>query len=88
MGDDGGPTRWFSPKSETRASYDLVSRMFDDLMFPWETVGPWKWMYSIPRAAPRAMPDLISQFNGVLPAPLFPELRFNEEDKWMQICSY
>lgn len=27
----------------------------------------------MPRAAPRAIRDLISQFNGVLPAPLFPE---------------
>ena len=29
-------------------------------------------MYAIPLAAPRAMPDLVSQFNGVLPDPLFP----------------
>jgi hypothetical protein len=28
----------------------------------------------MPRAAPSAMPDLISQFSGVLPAPLFPEI--------------
>ncbi|KAF7822201.1 putative inactive receptor kinase [Senna tora] len=28
--------------------------------------------YWMPRAAPSAIPDLISQFNGVLPAPLFP----------------
>lgn len=32
----------------------------------------------MPRAAPRAIRDRISQFNGVLPAPLFPEQ--DEED--------
>ena len=52
-----------------------MRRMFDDLMLPWETVGPREWMYAIPRAAPRAIADLVSQFNGVLPAPLFPVIK-------------
>lgn len=67
------PTRCASPKSETRASLDLVIRTFDDLMFPWETLGPRECRYSMPLAAPRAMLDLSSQLRGVLPAPLFPE---------------
>ncbi|XP_057791341.1 pollen receptor-like kinase 2 [Salvia miltiorrhiza] len=35
--------------------------------------GPCRWRYSMPHATPRAMPDLISQFNGVRPPPLFPD---------------
>lgn len=49
-----------------------MRRMFDDLMLPWETVGPCEWRCVIPRADPRATEALVSQFNGVLPAPLFP----------------
>ncbi|KAL0906897.1 hypothetical protein M5K25_025428 [Dendrobium thyrsiflorum] len=67
-----GPTRVASPWSETRASYDLVRRTLEDLMLPWETVGLCEWMYSMPRAAPRAMDNLVSQFRGVLPDPLLP----------------
>lgn len=35
-------------------------------------------MYEIPLAAPSARAALVSQFNGVLPAPLFPETKYDE----------
>lgn len=50
-----------------------MRRMFDDLMLPWESEGPCECRYAMPREAPRAIADLVSQFNGVRP-DLFPEI--------------
>jgi len=52
-----------------------VRRIFDDLMLPWEIVGPCECRNAIARAAPRAMLDLVSQLNGVPPDPLFPAMK-------------
>lgn len=41
-------------------------------MLPWEAVELVEWMYSTPRAAARAMLDLVSQLSGVRPEPLLP----------------
>ena len=70
-----GSARRARPKSETRASYNLVRRMFDDLMLPWEIVRPWECRNAIAWAAPRAMPDLVSQVNGVVVDPLLPAMK-------------
>jgi hypothetical protein len=41
-------------------------------MLPWEAVELVEWMYSTPRAAVRAMLDLVSQSSGVRPELLLP----------------
>jgi hypothetical protein len=41
-------------------------------MLPWEAVELVEWMYSTPRAAARAMLDLISQSSVVRPEPWLP----------------
>ena len=75
LGVEVGSARRARPKSETRASYDTVRRILDDLMLPWEIVEPCECMNVIAWAAPRAMPDLVSQFNGVLLDPLCPAVK-------------
>lgn len=70
--DDDKPTRVARPLSETRAWYVFDRRILDDLILPWEVDELVEWMYSIPRAAARAMLDLIVQSSGVRPEPLFP----------------
>jgi hypothetical protein len=44
-------------------------------MLPWEVVELVEWMYSIPRAAARAMLALVAQSSGVRPEPLLPAYR-------------
>jgi hypothetical protein len=51
-------------------------------MLPWEAVELVEWMYSTPRAAVRAMLDLVSQSSGVRPELLLPvqQKKFKDRD--------